>query len=232
MNKVKILIVEDEADIRELIHFNLFKNGFDVCLASDGNNAIEQIDNEIPDLVILDLMLPKLGGLEVCQYVRNKQETKNVAILMLTARSSEEDIIKGFEAGADDYLTKPFSPKILMARVNAILRRMEIKNKDSETLLIENLLIDPKKCRVSYKNTPIDLTFSEFQILHFLAQKRGWVFTRSQIVGSLHGDNHAISDRAVDVQIVGLRKKLGLAGDMIETVRGIGYRFKDNLEEA
>jgi two-component system, OmpR family, alkaline phosphatase synthesis response regulator PhoP len=227
----KILVIEDQEDIRELIHFNLFKNGYEVFLACDGKEALSKVKSESPELILLDLMLPKIDGLKVCQNLKNNEKTRNIPIIMLTAKGEENDIVKGLEAGADDYITKPFLPKVLLARIKAVGRRYSsISAEKNKFLKIRNIVIDPVKRIVKIDNKNIDMTYSEFQILHLLASKPGWVFTRSQIVNSVRGENHAITDRAVDVQIVGLRKKLDAEGKYIETVRSIGYRFKENEE--
>lgn len=226
--KRKILIVEDEKDIADLIHFNIFKAGFDATLAMTGNEAIEKAKSFLPDLILLDLMIPEISGYEVCTILKENPSTKQIPIIILTARGSEEDIVKGLESGADDYITKPFSPKVLLARVNAIFRRAPKQGqKENDILKFESIQIDQTKRKVFLNETEIDLTFSEFEILCLLLKKPGWVFTRSQIVNLIRGTNHAITDRSVDVQIVGLRKKLGEFGNLIETVRGVGYRFKE-----
>ena len=228
-SKRKILIVEDEKDIADLIHFNIFKAGFDASLAMNGNEAIEKAKTLLPDLILLDLMIPEISGLEVCTILKENPSTKKIPIIILTARGTEDDIVKGLEAGADDYLTKPFSPKVLIARVNAVFRRVPKEGqKENDILKIDSVRIDQTKRKVFLKETEIDLTFSEFEILLLLLKKPGWVFTRAQIVNLIRGTNHAITDRSVDVQIVGLRKKLGDLGGLIETVRGVGYRFKES----
>ena len=230
METIKVLLVEDEEDIREMVHFNLFKERYKVLLASDGQAALDIATNENPDLIVLDVMIPKVDGFEVCRTLKKDIETKKIPIIMLTAKGEEEDVIKGLEVGADDYITKPFSPKVLLARIKAVLRRTKTVLKGSKSVFtINDLKIDHLKRKTFIKDKEINLTYTEFQILHLLAQKSGWVFTRGQIVDSIRGENHAITDRSVDVQIVNLRKKMGEQGNMIETVRGVGYRFKENL---
>jgi len=230
METIKVLLVEDEEDIREMVHFNLFKERYEVLLASDGQAALDIATNENPDLIVLDVMIPKVDGFEVCRTLKKDIETKKIPIIMLTAKGEEEDVIKGLEVGADDYITKPFSPKVLLARIKAVLRRTKTVLKGSKSVFtINDLKIDHLKRKTFLKGIEINLTYTEFQILHLLAQKSGWVFTRGQIVDSIRGENHAITDRSVDVQIVNLRKKMGEQGNMIETVRGVGYRFKENL---
>jgi two-component system alkaline phosphatase synthesis response regulator PhoP len=227
-SKIKILIAEDEEDIRELIHFNLFKEKFSVETASNGAEALAKAKEMKPDLMLLDIMMPEMDGLEVCRLVREDRNFDNTGIVILTAKGDEEDIVRGLELGADDYIVKPFSPKVVIARVNAVLRR-RVKDRPSQEPIFEiyGIKINGPKRKVSIDEQEVSLTFTEFQILSLLSMKAGWVFTRSQIVDTIRGDNHAVTDRSVDVQIVGLRKKLGDKGDLIETVRGVGYRFKE-----
>ena len=228
MSKEKILVVDDEEDILELVKYNLEREGFWVRCSESGENALESVRQEIPDLVVLDLMLPGIDGLEVARRLKQKQATAIVPIVMLSAKGEEADIVAGLELGADDYITKPFSPRILIARIKAVLRRQKQEPLDANRILqIHELSIDPGRRSVSTGEGHVDLTYSEFQILLFLARRPGWVFTRSQIVDAVRGDNYPVTDRSVDVQIVGLRKKLGNLGGYIETVRGVGYRFKE-----
>lgn len=228
MANQRILVVEDEQDIRELIHFNLFKEKYDVVTAADGEEAIVKAKETSPDLVLLDLMLPLKDGISVCKDIRNNDKLSDTSIIMLTAKGEEEDVVKGLEAGADDYITKPFSPKILLARVKAALRRQDHQAPSEEGIIeVLGIKIDTIKRKVLLEGQELNLTFSEFQILLLLAESPGKVFTRSQIVDLVRGTNHAITDRSVDVQIVGLRKKLKDSGSLIETVRGVGYRFKE-----
>ena len=223
-----ILVVEDDPDIKELISFNLSNQGHQVFEANNGELGIEKAREKLPDLILLDLMLPGMHGLDVCRIIKADQETKDIPIIMVTAMGQEEDIVKGLEAGADDYITKPFSIKVLLARVSAVLRRsFEEYDQDSDkSLLINGISIKPRLREVRVEDKVIDnLTFSEFQILYLLAGHPGWVFTRYQIIDKIRGDNYPVTDRSVDFQIVGLRKKLGGAGKLIRTVRGVGYRF-------
>ena len=223
-----ILLVEDDPDIKELISFNLSNQGHQVFEANNGELGIEKAREKIPDLILLDLMLPGIQGLDVCRIIKADQETKDIPIIMVTAMGQEEDIVKGLETGADDYITKPFSIKVLLARVSAVLRRSfeEYDQDSNKSLLISGISIKPKLREVRFKDKVIDnLTFSEFQILYLLAGHPGWVFTRYQIINKIRGDNYPVTDRSVDFQIVGLRKKLGGAGKFIRTVRGVGYRF-------
>ena len=224
--KYQILIIEDEPDISQIIKFGLIKNGFSVSIANNGEKGLNKARNDNPDLILLDLMLPGIHGLEVCKILKTDQSTKNINIIILTALGQEEDIIKGLENGADDYITKPFNIKILNARVRAVLRRVGKKTDKLKSILIHNIKITPKKREVTINNVLIELTFTEFQILHLLATHPGWVFTRYQIIEKIRGDNYPVTDRSVDFQIVGLRKKMKEKGKVIETIRGVGYRFQ------
>ncbi len=227
--KERILAVDDEEDILELVRFNLEREGYPILCATSGTEAIEIIRNENPDLIILDLMLPDIDGLEITRILKNDPKTKTIPIMMLTAKGEEADIVTGLELGADDYITKPFSPRILIARIHAVLRRKKEEAQDeSPTVKIHNITIHPGRREVLVDDKPVQLTFTEFSILHYLAKRPGWVFTRFQIVDAIRGEDYPVTDRSVDVQIVGLRKKLGNAGDLIETVRGVGYRFKEH----
>ena len=227
LDSKNILVVEDDLDIRELISFNLANEGHQVFEANDGEVGIDKARNNNPDLILLDLMLPGIQGLDVCRIIKSDQETKEIPIIMVTALGQEEDIVKGLETGADDYITKPFSIKVLIARVNAVLKRsIEVGEYKSKDILINGINIKTRSREVWVnKNLINDLTFSEFQILYLLAGHPGWVFTRYQIIDKIRGDNYPVTDRSVDFQIVGLRKKLGDAGKLIKTVRGVGYRF-------
>ncbi|MCO6430581.1 MAG: response regulator [Deltaproteobacteria bacterium] len=227
MKKDKILVVEDEEDILELVRYNLTKDGYSVTGVASGEDAISFARNEAPKLVILDLMLPGLDGLEVCKVIKSDPKTRHIAIIMLTAKGSEADVVTGLELGADDYIVKPFSPRVLSARVKAVLRRdLTIEGDKSATVRIDELVINPSRHEVKISERLIDLTSTEFKLLHFLARQRGLVFSRYQIVDAVHGEDYPVTDRSVDVQIVGLRKKLGDYGEYIETVRGVGYRFR------
>jgi len=228
MSKEKILVVDDEEDLLELLTFNLVREGYSVLRASTGEKGLKSAGTELPDLILLDLMLPGIDGLEAAKRLKEERTTKNIPIIMLTAKGEEADIVTGLELGADDYVTKPFSPRVLLARVRAVLRR---KSSDppgeDEDIRVHELEIHRGRREVLVDEKPVSLTFTEFGILHFLARRPGWVFTRSQIVDAVRGDDYYVTDRSVDVQIVGLRKKLGPAGRYIETVRGVGYRFRE-----
>jgi two-component system alkaline phosphatase synthesis response regulator PhoP len=228
MAKGKILVVDDEEDILELLRFNLSREGCQVFCASSGEEALRLVQSEIPDLIVLDLMLPGIDGLEVTRWLKSDPNTKHLPIVMLTAKGEEADIVTGLELGADDYVTKPFSPRILVARVRAVLRRkVKESPEDTSVIRIHDLIIDPRRHEVLVNGEPVVLTFTEFGILNYMARRPGWVFTRFQIVDAVKGEDYPVTDRSVDVQIVGLRKKLGPAGKYIETVRGVGYRFKE-----
>ena len=228
MAKKHVLVVDDEEDILEMVGYNLEKAMYACSCAATGTEAVRLARSLIPDLVLLDLMLPGLDGFEVCSMLKNDPKTRHIPIIMLTAKGAESDLVRGLESGADDYITKPFSPRVLLARVAAVLRRQP-KNAEGDTtsVRIHDLVIHPGRHEALINGEPIDLTYSEFSILRFLARRPGWVFTRSQIVEAVRGVGYAVTDRAVDVQIVGLRKKLGSHCEWIETVRGVGYRFKE-----
>jgi len=223
-----ILVVEDEEDIRELVRYNLQRAGYDCVCVESGKEALEEVRKEPPALVLLDLMLPDTDGYEVCAQIKNDPRTAWVSIVMLTARGSERDIVRGLELGADDYVTKPFSPKILMARVGAVLRRQaQDEEGGSAPVRIGELVLRPDQREVSLDGAAVELTRSEFDLLALLARRPGRVFTRAQVVDTLHGPGYPVTDRSVDVHVVSLRKKLGAWGERIETVRGVGYRFKE-----
>lgn len=223
-----ILVVDDEKDIIELISYNLKKSGYRVLTALSGEEAITRTRSEIPDLIVLDLMLPGVDGLDVCRILKHDPETTHIPVIMVTAKGEETDVVSGLELGADDYICKPFSPKVLMARIRACLRKRVATDVDDADLIRRNeLLIDTTRREVRINNQPLDLTYTEFQTLQFLARRPGWVFTRNQIIDAVRGDPYPVTERSVDVQVVGLRKKLGEYGKYIDTVRGVGYRFKE-----
>lgn len=228
MARENILVVDDEEDILDLVNYNLSKAGYRVACVTTGGDAVKAARNSLPDVVVLDLMLPGLDGLEVCTLLKNDPKTRDAAIIMLTAKGEESDVVKGLELGADDYITKPFSPRILLARIKAVLRRREAEAVEKSSVLrVHDIVIHPGRHEVLVQGTPVELTYTEFRVLYTLARRPGWVFTRSQIVDAVRGEGYAVTDRAVDVQIVGLRKKLGSHGGFIETVRGVGYRIKE-----
>jgi two-component system, OmpR family, alkaline phosphatase synthesis response regulator PhoP len=229
MSRDKILVVDDEEDILELVRYNLVREGYTVVCAASGEAALQSAASDPMDLIILDLMLPGIDGLEVARRLKQHPGTKDTPIVMLTAKGEEADIVTGLELGADDYVTKPFSPRILIARIKAVIRRRSgIAEPESEVLAIRELSIHTGRRHVTAAGKSLDLTYTQFQVLHLLARRPGWVFTRSQIVDAVRGDDYPVTDRSVDVQIVGLRKKLGSLGKYIETVRGVGYRFTES----
>ena len=229
MVKEKIFVVDDEEDILELVNFVLSKESYRVQKFVSGEDLLKGIKVDKPDLLLLDLMLPGIDGFDICKIIKNDENLSDIPIIMLTAKGDEVDVVSGLELGADDYIVKPFSARVLTARIKAILRRgKSILSNDDNVIEVEDLKIHPGRHEVSIDGKHLDLTFSEFRLLQLLAQKRGWVYTRYQIVDALRGSDYPVTERAIDVQVVGLRKKLGDHGRYIETVRGVGYRFKDN----
>ncbi len=240
---MKLVIVEDEPDILDVLTYNLKKAGFDIASSLDGKEGLALIQRTHPDLILLDLMLPGLGGLEICQKLRAAPETQSTPIIMVTAKGEEADIVKGLEMGADDYITKPFSPKELVARVNAALRRNRMASAENSTksltkvgdptpgtgqkIVSGDLTIDAEKHKVSLRETPIRLTATEFRLLFELAKQPGRVFSRNQLIDRAFGDDAVVVDRNIDVHIRSIRKKIGATESFIETIRGVGYRFKD-----
>ena len=228
MSRQSVLVVEDEEDIMEVIRFNLEKEGYEVNQALSGEKALQVIENNLPSLILLDLMLPGINGLDLCRIFKQNDRTKAIPVIMLTAKSEDADIVAGLEMGAEDYITKPFSPRVLVARVRTILRRRESGLKDDSSVIqVEGMQIHPGRHEVTMGDNVVDLTPSEFRILHYLARRPGWVYSRDQIIDAIRGHGYVVTDRAIDVQVVGVRKKLGDYGKLIETVRGIGYRFRD-----
>jgi two-component system phosphate regulon response regulator PhoB len=231
MSKNHILIIEDDEDIQQLVSFNLIKAGFHVSCVNNGEDGLRLLKTEKIDCLLLDIMLPGKDGLDVCRQIREVEKC-SLPIIMITAKIDDREIIEGLECGADDYITKPFSPKVLIARVKVALRRqtfeVESTHQDTEkTVTIKNLKIYPERHEVSVHDQKVQLTFTEFAILSMLVRRPGWVFTRQQIIDAVRGNDYAVTQRMIDVQVFSLRKKLGEAGAHIETVRGIGYRFKD-----
>ena len=228
MARERILVVDDEEDILKLLDYNLVREGYKVSCVETGEAALIEAKKSSPDLILLDLMLPGVDGLDVCRIQRADPATGRIPIVMITAKGEEADIITGLQLGADDYITKPFSPKVLLARVKAVLRHAGAAPVGvSETVSAHGIVIDPRRHVVTVDGEAVSLTLTEFRILHALARHPGWVFTRYQIVEASRGDEADVTDRSVDVHIVSLRRKLGAAGEFIETVRGVGYRFKE-----
>jgi two-component system phosphate regulon response regulator PhoB len=229
MTREHILVVDDETDILELISYNLTKNGYRVTCVTSGEEAMQAARKDRPDLIILDLMLPGVDGLDVCRSLTADPATAQIPILMVTARGEDADIVTGLELGAHDYVTKPFSPRVLLARIRALLRRSKPQAEDDAPPVVRrhDLEIDVRRRTVRVGQADIELSCMEFDILLFLARHPGWVYTRNQIIVGVRGNDYPVTERSVDVQIVGLRRKLGKAEDVIETVRGVGYRFRE-----
>ena len=228
MSAINITIIEDEEDIRHLLFYNLEKAGYSVSGYESGEEGLAAIRAAPPDLVLLDLMLPGIGGMDVCRRMRQDTAMQHIPVIIISARGEETDIVAGLELGADDYLPKPFSPKILLARIRTVLRRVTQPVPDEdEVIQVDDLMLDPRKFIATISDKPVELTAGDFRLLHYLASHRGWVFTRYQIVDAIRGEGYVVTERAIDVQIAGLRKKLGACGRYIQTVRGVGYRFKD-----
>jgi len=224
----KILLIEDERDIVELVTFNLDHEGFDVFSSRSGEDGLKKARTVKPDLILLDIMLPGINGLDICRTLKIDNKTNHIPIIMLTARNEDIDVVTGLEVGADDYVTKPFSPRILIARIRAMLRRPENGEKKKKTLItFGKMTIDQGRHLVTIKGKPVQLTLTEFQLLLVLVNRRGWVFDRSRLIDELRDGHQVITDRAIDVQIANLRKKLGEYGRYIETVRGVGYRIQE-----
>ena len=221
-----IAVVDDEPDIVELVTHRLEKEGFRVKAFHDGKSLLDYIRATLPDLIILDLMLPEVDGLDVCRVLKKDERTSSVPIIMLTAKGTETDRVVGLELGADDYMVKPFSPRELLARVKAVLRRVEAKAEKGKLIKIDDLLIYPGKFEVTVRGKKIDLTTTEFKILSILAQKPGWVFTRDQLLDRLWGEDKIVIGRTIDVHITRLRKKLGGLGKSIRAIKGVGYKFE------
>lgn len=222
------MIVEDEQEILDLLIYNLSKEGYQVSGATSGEDALPKIRSTKPELILLDLMLPGMNGLDLCKTVKRDASTQNIPIIMVTAKGEENDILTGLKLGADDYIVKPFSPRILIARMKAVLRRKTRTDMDNQAPIeINKITLNPGRHEVTAGGEKIDLTHTEFKILMFLASHPGWVFSRFQIVEAVRGDNYPVTDRAVDVVIVGLRRKLGPYGNCIETVRGVGYKMRE-----
>jgi len=224
----RILVVEDERDIVELLRYNLAKNGYQVMVAGKGEEALRLVRQNPPDLVLLDLMLPGMDGLDVCRALKGDPQTVGIPVIMVTAKGEEPDVVAGLELGAHDYVCKPFSPRVLIARIRACLRRVRQAPEAADDVVhYRDLVIDPVRHQVRLGEQCIDLTATEFVLLQFLARRPGWVFTRTQIIDAVRGSAYAVTERAVDVQIVGLRRKLAHYGEYLETVRGVGYRMRE-----
>jgi DNA-binding response OmpR family regulator len=223
----QIAVIEDEGDILEMIAYNLAREGYKVVSARDGEGGLELVRQEAPDLVLLDLMLPKLDGIEVCRQLKHDPLTRGIPIVMVTAKGEESDIVLGLGVGADDYIPKPFSPKELLARVRAVLRRGPLKEERNagERLVRGNVIVDASRHEVLVDGVSVEFTATEFRLLHMLASHPGRVFTRDHIISRVIGEDALVIDRNIDVHVRSVRKKLGAYRELIETIRGVGYRF-------
>ncbi|MFI4859953.1 MAG: response regulator transcription factor [Phycisphaerales bacterium JB063] len=230
-NETTILLVEDEPDLLELLRYNLAREGYVVQTAATGEDGLKRARELAGNLalVLLDLMLPGIDGLEVCRQLKTRDATSGVPVVMLTAKGEEQDIVRGLEQGADDYITKPFSPRVLLARVRAVLRRAERDHQPTPSSVVKSgpITIDKDRHEVHANGDRVTLTATEFKLLSLITSKPGRVFTRQQIIETIHEGYAAVTDRSVDVQVVALRRKLGDTGRQIETVRGVGYRLRD-----
>lgn len=230
---MNILIVDDEEPIRELIRYNIEKQGYRTVTAANGKEALDAARTEKPDLIILDLMLPDMSGLDICRIIKNDRTTANIPIIMVTAKTEDSDIVTGLELGADDYVTKPFSPRVLFARIQSVLRRKSTVQQENtaDEIVIHQLTISSQKHEVKKDGQSIDLSATEFAILDFLARHPGQVFSRQQIINAVKGTSYPVTDRSIDVQILGIRRKLGDSAEstspIIETLRGVGYRMTE-----
>ena len=227
MKKPKIVVIEDEVDILEVINYNLSKEGFDVCSAMDGEEGLALIKKEVPDLVLLDLMLPGLDGIEICRKLKTDYSTRSIPIIMVTAKGEESDIVLGLGMGADDYMVKPFRPRELMARIRSVLRRGDFIEEGEGLVSIDELVIDINRHEVKLEGKKIVLTAMEFKLLHFLASHSGQVFTRENLLNHVSSVDTFIIDRNIDVHIRSIRKKLNKHRELIETIHRVGYRFRD-----
>ena len=234
MVRSKIVVVEDEPDIRDVIAYNLRREGYDVVAATDGEKGLDEIRSHLPDLVLLDLMLPGMDGLDVCRELKSNQETSEIPIIMVTAKGDESDVVAGLDLGADDYVAKPFGSRELIARIRAILRRVpepvgaeEDPSALGPRVRIGELAIDPARFEVMFHGELVEFTATEFRLLHFLASHPGRVYTRERLVKETRGEGVVILDRNIDVHVRAIRKKLGEDREFIHTVRGVGYRFRD-----
>src|SRR6476659_7702998 len=227
MTKAQILIVEDDRSLAEVLEYNLRQDGYQTAVANDGQDGLRQARLKAPDLVLLDLMLPMVDGLEVCRRLRADPITRNTLVLMLTAKTEETDEVVGFSVGTDDYVAKPFSVKVLLDRVGAWLRRREGHSNDDSVVVSQGVMVDRERHLVTIEEEPLDLTPSEFGLLEALVRQPGRVFSRSELIDAALGGDSLVLERTIDVHIRSLRKKLGPHAVLVETVRGIGYRFRD-----
>ncbi len=232
MHREKIVVIEDERDLLELIEYNLHREGYSVFCSTDGDEGLEAVRKHAPDLVLLDLMLPGRDGIEVCKRLKSDPVTRSIPVVMVTAKGEESEVVLGLGVGADDYVVKPFSPKVLLARVNAVLRRGPLKEElgDGERIVRERVVIDAGRHEVRIHGSPVAFTATEFRLLHFLASHPGRVFKRDQLLNRVIGEDAFVHDRNIDVHIRSIRKKLEGQRSLIETIRGVGYRFKDERD--
>ncbi|MFH1377940.1 MAG: response regulator transcription factor [Planctomycetota bacterium] len=226
-----IAVIEDEPDIRNIIEYNLQREGYRAISAEDGKKGLDLIRSEMPDLVLLDIMLPRMSGLDVCRSVKGDSKTRAIPVILVSAKGEESDVVHGLRLGADDYIPKPFSMKVMLARVKAILRRSQqgdtTEGAPEENVAFGNVCIEPDQYRVTVNDEPVKFTITEFKMLLFFARHPGRVFTRDQIMTAVLGEDAIVVDRNIDVHIRAIRKKIGKFRDFIETVRGVGYRFND-----
>src|SRR5215212_9275324 len=230
MPKGTILVIDDEPDLLELVEFNLKKDGYETIVAKNGQSGLEIAQKHLANLIVLDLMMPGLDGLEVCRQLRSDNRTRQIPMIMLTAKSAEADRIVGLELGADDYVTKPFSPRELVARVRALLRRATSTQEAPTVIRQGEVMIDLTRHEVTSAGKQVTLTPTEFRILHFIAARPGRVLSRDQIIDAAVGNDMAVFDRTIDVHIAAIRRKLGKAGERIETIRGFGYKWREGDE--
>ena len=229
MSKPKVLVIEDERALVEVLSYNLEREGFEVFVAHDGQDGLRQAQIKLPDLIVLDLMLPVKGGLEVCREIRQGTRTREIPIIMVTAKAEETDQLVGFATGADDYVTKPYSIKVLVQRIKKELRRRQLQDEPSSAMVFESqgVVIDRHRHRALYQGEELILTPTEFRLLESLLRQAGRAFTRHELMDSAIGEDAVVLERTIDVHVKSLRKKLGEAADLIETVRGVGYRFRE-----
>ncbi|MEI8213142.1 MAG: response regulator [Planctomycetota bacterium] len=228
MPKSKILVVEDDRSLSEILVYNLDKSGYEVSLAIDGRDGLSQAQLKLPEIILLDVMLPFMDGIEVCRRIRSKPETAGAIIIMLTAKTEEADQLIGFSVGADDYVTKPFSVRVLLERIKALQRRKTARiEEDNDIVSRCGITLDRRRYRVTVNEQPVELTKSEFRLLDTLIRQPGRAFDRSELIDSALGEDTLVLERTIDVHIRALRKKIGPEADAIETVRGVGYRFKE-----
>jgi len=221
-----VLLIEDDQDIAELLTYNLEQEHYQVLHAGTGEKGLETARIQTPDVILLDLMLPGINGLDVCRTLKGDPATRSIPIIIITARTEEADVVSGLELGADDYITKPFSPRVVVARLRAILRRRQPTD-DSAAIMVHNITVDPGKHQVTVDGETVSLTPTEFRLLRTLIARPGWVFTRYQLVNASRGDDVMITDRTIDVHVAAVRKKLGHHGKYLKTIRGVGYRFEE-----